>query len=241
MVAGAGAGMLAGCKGDGLSWLASPTALGARPGAPNKTPGARQQTFAAASSTAVLHVPPAVQQNVAAPLLVYLHGAFREANEAVSAFQHDADANAVIVLAPFASVASWDAINDRFGPDIAVIDAALRFVFERWTVDPARITLAGFSDGGTYSLGVGRANGDLFTRVVAWSPGFLLPVAPRGKPPFLITHGTDDQVLPIEYCSRVIVPELESLGYTVDYREWDGPHAIMPGSPQEVIADLGAA
>jgi len=33
----------------------------------------------------------------------------------------------------------------------------------------------GFSDGASYALSVGITNGDLFTHVIAFSPGFVAP------------------------------------------------------------------
>jgi predicted esterase len=43
-----------------------------------------------------------------------------------------------------------------------------------------------------------------------------------------ITHGTNDQILPIERCSRRIVPQLRERGLRVDYREFAGPHTVTP-------------
>jgi predicted esterase len=39
------------------------------------------------------------------------------------------------------------------------------------------------------------------------------------------THGNLDAVLPIQ-ASQYIVEQLRSAGYEVDYREFDGPHAV---------------
>jgi hypothetical protein len=41
------------------------------------------------------------------------------------------------------------------------------------SVDPTRMLLHGLSDGASYGLTLGMANGDLFGRVVASSPGFI--------------------------------------------------------------------
>jgi phospholipase/carboxylesterase len=84
----------------------------------------------------------------------------------------------------------------------------------------------GFSDGATYSLGIGRINGDLFRRVAALSPGYLLPAKTLGTPKVFITHGTQDQVLPIESASRRIVPSLRGAGYDVEYHEFAGGHTV---------------
>ena len=121
---------------------------------------------------------------------------------------------------------TWDVITGTFSHDVRAIDAVLEQVFTRVAVDPTRVSVVGFSDGGTYSLALGRINGDLFTKVVAYSPGFLTSGTPTGKPKILITHGTQDVVLPIDQTSRQIVPVLKNAGYEVDYREFNGPHAI---------------
>jgi len=44
--------------------------------------------------------------------------------------------------------------------------------------DPARVTLGGFSDGATYALSIGLANGDLFPQVIGCSPGFIAQAPP---------------------------------------------------------------
>ncbi len=71
-------------------------------------------------------------------------------------------------------------------------------------------------------------NGDLFTDVLAFSPGFMAPALRVGAPRFFVSHGTRDGVLPIERCSRRIVPQLERMGYGVTYREFDGGHTVPP-------------
>ena len=66
-----------------------------------------------------------------------------------------------------------------------------------------------------------------------FSPGFIVPGERIGKPPVFISHGRQDNVLPIDQCSRVIVPALQRLGYDVTYREFDGKHQLPP----EIAAD----
>jgi predicted esterase len=71
-------------------------------------------------------------------------------------------------------------------------------------------------------------NGDLFSRVVAFSPGFVVDGRPHGTPRFFISHGEADPILPIDRCGRRIVSELRKRGYDVTFREFDGGHEI-PG------------
>lgn len=220
------------------SWSGDPR-LRARPSTPASVHAGGRFAIDTPDVQGVAHVPIGVDAAGPAPLMIYLHGA----NQVPDAFVDDgfkavANAEGVIVLAPYAQEYTWDAIYGGFGRDIDRLDAALRWVYERWQVDPARIALTGFSDGGTYALAVGRANGDLFRQVVAYSPGFLVEVEARGKPPILITHGTQDTVLPIDRASRVIVPKLRDAGYNVDYREFDGPHGMPLSVANEVMTAL---
>jgi predicted esterase len=127
---------------------------------------------------------------------------------------------------------TWDAVRSSFGSDVAYIDRALRYAFERCVVDAGRIAVEGFSDGASYALGLGLPNGDLFRSIIAFSPG-MIPTsddADTGKPPIFISHGTRDQVLRIERTSRPLVRGLRGDGYDVSYLEFDGPHTVPPAA-----------
>ena len=55
----------------------------------------------------------------------------------------------------------------------------------------------------------------------------------EGKPDIYVSHGTDDAVLSIDYCSRRLVPRLQKQGYNVKYHEFDGPHTVPRDICQE--------
>jgi len=143
------------------------------------------------------------------------------------------DEAGIAVLSPDSRNGTWDAIRDRFGPDVAYINQALERVFETVAVDPARVAVGGFSDGATYALSLGLINGDLFKYIVAFSPGFIVNGAPRSRPQIFISHGTSDQILPIDQCSRVIVPMLRQRGYSITFREFSGRHEVPPDVARE--------
>jgi phospholipase/carboxylesterase len=175
---------------------------------------------------ALLHVP-AASADGPVGLVTLLHGAGARAADVIGLLAGPAEDAGLAVLAPDARGSTWDAIRDGFGPDVRFIDEALGHV-ARLAVDPARVALAGFSDGASYALSLGIANGDLFTHVVAFSPGFAAPAVQVGRPRMLVTHGVHDHVLPIERCSRRLVPALRDAGYDVDYTEFDGGHTMPP-------------
>ena len=60
-------------------------------------------------------------------------------------------------------------------------------------------------------------------RVLAGAHG---PGRATGSPRIFVSHGVRDGVLPIDRCSRSIIPELKRGGYDVLYREFDGEHSI---------------
>ena len=174
------------------------------------------------------------------PLLVFLHGATQSGAGMLRRIGPAADKAGVAVLAPDSRGTTWDAIRDGFGVDVAFLNRALDHVFHRAAVDPDRVTIGGFSDGASYALSLGLANGDLFPRVAAFSPGFVISAEPHGRARFFVSHGTADQILPIDQCSRVIVPRLTSLGYPVTYREFEGRHEMPPAIADEALQWLAA-
>ena len=174
-----------------------------------------------------VYVPPSYQPRVPAPLVLSLHGATGSGRRGLRRLQELADRAGLIVLVPDSRGRSWDVVRGGFGPDVDFIDRALELVFARYAVDPTRIVAEGFSDGASYALSLGLLNGDLFTHVIAFSPGFTAEGSRRGKPRFFVSHGTSDRILPIDLCSRRIVRDLRD-EYDVTYNEFDGGHEVPP-------------
>ena len=186
----------------------------------------------------LLYVPDSCRAGRPAPMAVLLHGAGGEARATLDLLRPLADATGIILLAPTSREYTWDVIVGGYGPDVEVIDGALGEAFSRCAVDPSRLAVGGFSDGASYALSLGIDNGDLFTDVLAFSPGFMAPSGRVGSPRFFVSHGTRDRVLPIGRCSRRIVPQLERAGYEVAYREFDGGHTVPPEIALEAAGRL---
>ena len=243
----AGVCVLAACgirQSDGIRsgpGQADTAVLTARPGAAPaesseglpRTPGTHPLGLEA-DRDPLLYVPPTVVPDTPAPLVLTLHGAGGAAAGGLALLQPLADERGLLLLAPASREATWDAVRGAYGPDAAVIDRALTRVFSGFAVDADRVAVTGFSDGASYALGLGLANGNLFRRIVAFSPGFVPPGAPRqGTPLVFVSHGDADDVLPIDRTSRQIVPDLRDDGYDVTYREFPGPHTVPPGIARE--------
>ena len=183
----------------------------------------------------LLYAPEAYKPESPAPLAVVLHGAGGQASDVMALLKPLADVTGMVLLAPTSRQYTWDVIVGGYGPDVEEIDGILDETFSRYAVDPARLAVAGFSDGASYALSLGIDNGDLFSHVLAFSPGFMAPSARVGVPRFFISHGTRDNVLPIERCSRRIVPRLDRMGYEVTYREFEGGHTVPPEIALEAV------
>lgn len=183
---------------------------------------------------ALLYTPPALRAGV--PLAVMLHGAGGNADHGLRLLRDYADSNGIILLAPESRKTTWDIIAEsRYGPDVAFIDDCLSHVFDRYSIDPHHIALGGFSDGASYALSLGLSNGQLFTHIIAFSPGFMVPLQVGRKMPIFISHGTEDNVLPIGPCSRKIVPVLRREDFAVEYHEFAGPHTIPAGISRKAV------
>lgn len=184
---------------------------------------------------ALLYVPTSYRPKSPVPLALMLHGAGGDAEHGLSLLQRFAEESGFIILAPASRRQTWDVIAGGYGPDVAFIDQALEETFSRYAIEPARIAIGGFSDGASYALSLGVANGELFTHVIAFSPGFVAAAHRQGMPALFISHGTEDRVLPIDYCSRRIRTQVESAGYELLYREFDGGHTVPARIAREAV------
>ena len=161
-------------------------------------------------------------------------GAGGSARDALGLLLPLADEHALVLAAP----QSREHVGrDRggYGPDVEAIDALLAEAFATVAVDAGRVAIGGFSDGVSYALSLGLANGDLFRSILAFSPGFSAEPKRRGSPRVFLSHGRADRVLPIETTSRRIVPRLRKEGYDVRYREFAGPHTVPGPVAREAV------
>lgn len=170
------------------------------------------------------------------PLVVLLHG---HGGSAARMLRRAGPlAEAALVVLPESLGATWDVLEGGYGPDIARLDSALARILAGWPVDPARLAIGGFSDGASYALSVALMNGDLFSHALAFSPGFAAPLGIEGRARIFISHGTEDPILPIDGCSRRLVPKLQHGGWPVRYREFEGGHELPEAVAREALGFL---
>jgi phospholipase/carboxylesterase len=172
------------------------------------------------------------------PLIIMLHGAGGDAAKALRRIAPIADA--ALVMLPESLGTTWDVLLGGYGPDVARLDAALGRVLDAWPVDPGRLAIAGFSDGASYALSLGLMNGEVFSHTLAFSPGFAAPLHFSGRTRCFLSHGTADEILPVERCSRRLMPKLEASGFEGQYMEFPGGHEVPEAVARAALAFLGA-
>jgi predicted esterase len=237
----AAAGAAAACGGD--SSPASPTPavtgrLSARPQAQHTTlsAGAHVLGREAGRDDGIIYVPHGIDPDQTLPFAVMMHGG--GGNSMRMDFTLPlAEEFGVVMLLPQSRKGVWDAVVGSFGDDATFLDGALAQVFSGCAIDPARVTLGGLSDGATYALALGLLNGDLFTHLVAFSPGFLKQVDRNGRPRVFVSHGTRDTVFQISR-GRDVVRQLREEGYDVTFLEFDGGHDVPDAVAREAFAWL---
>jgi phospholipase/carboxylesterase len=190
----------------------------------------------AAHRDGLLFVPATFDASRPVPLVLALHGAGGDAEQMIGFLTAAAERREFLVLSPDSRGPTWDLMLGSYGPDAAFIDDALNMVFDRFDIDPTRIAVSGFSDGGSYALSIGITNGSLFSDVLAFSPGFMAPSGQDDRPRIFISHGSRDTVLPVERCGRRLAQVLEKAGYDTVYHEFDGGHVVPDAIVDQAVA-----
>jgi phospholipase/carboxylesterase len=99
-------------------------------------------------------------------------------------------------------------------------------------IDPARVVLAGFSQGGAIALQVGLRHANRLAGIVALSTYLTLEdsldaegSSANKATPIFMAHGTQDAVVPLQL-AEVSRATLEKRGYSVEWQTWPMPHAV---------------
>lgn len=126
----------------------------------------------------------------------------------------------------------------------AMAERLRRFVdlaVERYPVDPERLALAGFSQGGIMGYELALRDPDRFSGLVALSTWFPEPLA-ESLPkvpghegfPVLVVHGTNDAQVAVER-ARESREALRPYGVSITYREFEMGHEIRPDALKIIL------
>jgi pimeloyl-ACP methyl ester carboxylesterase len=162
------------------------------------------------------------------PLVVFLHGAgergqnndlpIRIRNGAYE-FIQTADEYSYFMLIPQCPLNTWW-WNDRV---IRLVLELLDDVRDEFSIDPARIYATGLSMGAIGMWQMLFREPDVFAAGIAICGGSYNPsaVSQIAHIPFLVFHGSDDPIVPVEE-SRRTVKALQEAGGRVKYTEFEG-------------------
>ncbi|HYG65615.1 MAG TPA: alpha/beta fold hydrolase [Thermoanaerobaculia bacterium] len=117
------------------------------------------------------------------------------------------------------------------------VDKAL----ERYPIDPKRLVVAGFSQGGLMAYELGLRQPARFAGIAALSSWFPQPLAenlphlPEHQDfPVLMVHGTQDTMLEVDR-AREGRELLRPFGVSITYREFDMGHEIRPDALKVIL------
>ena len=190
------------------------------------------QTYAVA-----LSVPLTYQPSKGYALIVCLHGAGFSGDAYLERWQARLDEDSILAC-PTYPAGAW---FTRRAEDLVL--ATIRYVTQRYHIDPDRIFLTGMSNGGIGAWLIGMHHAPLFAGLAPMAGGLddvLMPfLANLRNTPVYIIHGAKDQVMPVAL-SRSIARELTALGYAHVYREHQGEHPVAGGHyfPREELPAL---
>jgi len=181
------------------------------------------------------------------PLLILLHGVGSNERDLFGlAGELDERFAVVSPRAPherFPGSYAWFEVQVRAGGTFVIEEAMWRrslelliqFIgqaVETYGADPARVYLAGFSQGAIMSLCTMLTRPELLAGVVAMSGRLLPEVRPMARPaadlagfPVIVVHGVNDPVIPVRY-GQEIRDYLEQLPVELTYQEFPMAHEV---------------
>jgi phospholipase/carboxylesterase len=188
-----------------------------------------------------LYVPETWDARTAAPLIVALHGGSGHGRDFLWSWLREARSRGALLLSPTAQDRTWSIMGGE-DVDAARLRAAVEEVAATYAVDRSRVLLTGMSDGATYALLCGLADGMPFTHL-APACGVLHPFllarggieGARGRPIYLV-HGALDWMFPVQ-TARMGRDALESAGARVVYREIEDLSHTYPRDENPRILD----
>ena len=151
-------------------------------------------------------------------------------------------------IGPGAVGYAWYPMSSMGGPpDVDTIlssqEKLLNFLDEctkRYPIDPKKLALLGFSQGGVMAYSLALAYPERFAALAvlsSWLPKELLPRLNVNDAvqslPTLVQHGTLDQMIEIDR-ARSSLEQLRTLRVPLTYREYDMGHEIGPRSLSEL-------
>ncbi len=192
------------------------------------------------------------------PTIIALHGWGANAHDllGLAPILHRGEAIVLCPQGPFAfqpgpqmpPAYGWFPLSEGKPPDMAAVATAqglleifIDDVCERYPVDPRKLVLAGFSQGGFMAYLVALNDPERYAGLLGmstWLPsdvvGTIDPHPAHEALPTLMIHGTEDPMISIDraYASR---DALLGLRVPLAFREYEMGHEIRPEALREIV------
>jgi phospholipase/carboxylesterase len=175
------------------------------------------------------------------PLVAALHGGHGHGRDFLWSWIREARSRGVLVVAPTSRDRTWSIMGGE-DVDAPSLRDMVESVAGRYPIDRARVLLTGMSDGATYALLGGLAEGMPFTHL-APACGVLHPLLlagdgltrARGRPIYLV-HGALDWMFPV-HTARFAREALLAAGARLVYREIEDLSHTYPRDENPRILD----
>ena len=152
-------------------------------------------------------------------------------------------------ISPEAVGYAWYPMSMGGPPDVDVMLSSQRKLREfldqclkQYPIDPKKLVVLGFSQGGVMAYGLALANPERFAALAAlstWLPNEMVEKIKLSDAvqslSTLVQHGTQDPMIEVDR-ARSSVVQLRALRVPVTFREYEMGHEIRPGS----LSDLSA-
>ena len=150
-------------------------------------------------------------------------------------------------VGPDANGYAWYPMSMGGPPNVeAILDSQKKLLefldqcMKRYPIDPMKLALLGFSQGGVMAHSLALAHPQRFTALAvlsSWLPKELVPrlnVTKRIRSlPTLVQHGTQDPMIEVDR-ARNSVETLRQMGVPLAFREYEMGHEIRPRSLSEL-------
>ena len=192
------------------------------------------------------------------PTILTLHGRGANAFDLLGLAPHICSGRFLVIcpqgpletpIAPDTMGYAWYPMSLGGPPDVAAILSSQKLLkdfldecLRRYPIDPKKLVVLGFSQGGVMAHSLALANPERFAALAmlsSWLPKELLPRLNVNDAvqslPTLIQHGTQDSMIEVAR-ARSSVETLRELRVPLTYREYEMGHEIRPRS----LLDLSA-
>lgn len=187
-----------------------------------------------------LHVPSAYTGNEPVPLVIAFHGVGGDGSTMEQAgFNSLSDRDGFIVAYPDAISKHWNTRRSdapETADDVGFINTLIDDLENRYNLDPARIFVTGFSNGGMFAHRIGCELSDRVTAIAAVSatmPEYLSSICQPTRPiSVLLIHGTADPAVPYGVSEKAL------LSAPATFQYWSNHNRCSPNVIKETLPNV---